>query len=148
MAEKFGGLTSLTSMSGNAWPAYHGEAGEIQVFGRRDLRPAAFAAALAGRVDLFAEIRGPDDVAADPHATEQARDYRPFGRRGDAQAVQPRALDPLRRGEGRDDPVIDHRSDGGADEAADGRTRKAEDGTAKCAANRGANGAENKGCHV
>jgi len=44
--------------------------------GNGDLRPASLAAALTGRVHLLAKVRGPDDVAADAHPPEQARDRR------------------------------------------------------------------------
>ena len=66
------------------------------------------------------EIGGPDDGAADPHPPVKARDHGPFGRGGDAQSVEPRALDALGGGQRRHDPVVDDRADGGADKAADG----------------------------
>ena len=47
----------------------------------------ALAAALGGGLGLFAEIGGPDDVAADAHAAVEARDDRPLGRGRDAQAA-------------------------------------------------------------
>ncbi len=114
--------------SGTTFAQRHREGGEVEVFGGRDFRPAALAAALAGGVDLLAEVRGPDDVAADAHPAEQSRDHRAFDRGGDAQAVEPRALDALGWGEGRYDPIVDHRPDGRADETADGRARETEDG--------------------
>ena len=72
--------------------------GEIEVFGGRDLgAPTAFAAALTGGAGFFAEIGGPDDVPAQPHPAIEARDHGPFCRRGNAQTVEPRALDALGR---------------------------------------------------
>ena len=125
------------------------EAGIVEVFGGLDLAatPAALAAALRGGLGLLAEIRRPDDVAADPHAAIEARDHRPFGGRGDAQIVHPRAFDPLGRREGRDDPAVDDRADGGADEAADGGRADAEDRAANAAANGGTCGTKNEGGH-
>ena len=77
------------------------ETGIVEIFGGHDLAtPTALAAALAGGICLLAEIRGPDDVATHPHAAKETRDYGPFGRGGHAHAVEPRALDALRRCEG------------------------------------------------
>ena len=113
----------------------HGEAGIVQILGRLDLAaPAALAAALRTGLRLFAEIRRPDDVAAHPHAAIEPRDHRAFGGRGDAQRVEPRAFDALRRRQRRDDPAVDDRADAGADEAADGRGAHAEDRAADRAA--------------
>jgi hypothetical protein len=78
----------------------------------------------------------------------EPRDDRAFRGRGDAQRVEPSALDALRRRQRRDDPAVDDRADAGADEAADGGGADAEDRAADAAANGGAGRAENKGGHV
>jgi hypothetical protein len=127
----------------------HGEGGVVQILGRLDLAaPAALAAALRCGLRLLAEIRRPDDVAAHAHPTIEPRDDRTLGRRGDAQRVEPRALDALGGRQRRDDPAVDDRADGGADEAADGGGAHAEDRAADRTANGGASGTENEGGHV
>ena len=126
----------------------HGEAGVVEILGGLDLAaPAALAAALRGGLRLLAEIGRPDDVAAHPHPAVEPRDDRAFGGRGDAQRVEPRALDALRGRQRRDDPAVDDRADGGADEAADGGGADAEDRAADRAANGGAGRAEDEGRH-
>ena len=108
---------------------------------------ATLAAALRRGPGLLAEIRGPDYVAADPHAAVEARDHGPLGGRRDAQAVEPRPFDPLRRRERRHDPAVDDRPDGRSDEAADGSPGKAEDRASKGPADGGTDSAEDKGGH-
>ena len=105
------------------------EARIVEVLGRLDLAAPAtsLAAALRGGLRLLAKIRCPDDVAAHPHPAVEPRDHRAFGGRGDAQRVEPRALDALGGRQRRDDPAVDDRADAGADEAADGRGADAED---------------------
>ena len=126
-----------------------GEARVVEILGRLDLAaPAALAAPLRGGLRLLAEIGRPDDVAAHPHAAIEPRDDRAFGGRGDAQRVEPRALDALRGRQRRDDPAVDDRADGGANETADGRGADAEDRAADAAANGGAGRAENESGHV
>src|SRR5690606_31082533 len=110
--------------------------------------PSALAAsALAAGAGLLAEVGGPDDIAAEAHATVETRDHRAFGGGGDAQGIEPGALDALAGGERGDDPAVHHRADGGADHAADRRSRDAEDRAADAAADGGAGRAENEGGH-
>jgi hypothetical protein len=140
--------TGENGPSGTGFGAFaerHGKAGEIQILGRLHAwAAAALAAALPGSPDLLAEIGRPDDVAADAHATVEARDDRALGRRRDPQAVETLALDPLRRRERRHDPAVDRRADGGADEAADGCGADAQNRPADSPADGGADGAEDK----
>ena len=86
-------------------------------------------------------MRGPDNVAADPHPAVEARDHCPIGGRGDAKRVEPCALNPLGRGQRGHDPAVDHRTHGRADEATDGRAGEAEDRAAKGPANGSADSA-------
>ncbi len=127
----------------------HGEAGVVEILGGLDLAaPAALAAALRSGLRLLAEIGRPDYVAAHPHPAVEPRDHCSFGGRGDAQRVEPSALDALGGRQRRDDPAVDDRPDAGADEAADGGGADAEDRAADAAANGGASGTENKRGHV
>ena len=124
------------------------EGGVVEILGRLDLGPATLAATLACGLRFLAEIRRPDDVAADPHPAVKARDHGPFGRGGDAQPVEPRALDALGGREGRHDPVVDQRPDARSDKAADGCGAYAKKSAANGSTDRGANRAEYKRCHV
>jgi len=120
-----------------------GEAGVVQILGGLDLAtPATLAAALRGRPGLLAEIGRPDDVAAHAHTPVEPRDDRAFGGRGDAQRVEPRALDALGGRQRRNDPAVDGRAYGRADHAADHSARKPEDRAAKARPDRRADRAE------
>src|SRR5690606_4150021 len=80
----------------------------IEVFGRLDPAAAAtLAAALRGGPGLFTEVRGPDDVAANPHPSVEARDDGAFGGRGDPQAVEALTLDLLCGRKRGHDPAVD-----------------------------------------
>ena len=59
------------------WPFTQGhcKAGTVQIFSGLDL--AAFAATLTGGPRLLSEIRGPDDVAANPHPAIKPSDHHP-----------------------------------------------------------------------
>src|SRR5690606_11548577 len=105
----------------------HGKRGIIAVLrilhGRAATAAHALAAAGAFRAldDLLAEIRRPDDVAADAHAAEHLRNDRALARARDPRLVEARALHTLRLAahEHADNPAVDHRADRGADHAAD-----------------------------
>ena len=132
-----------------------GEAGEVVVldgFGLRAERAALAAAALLGGDDLLLEVGGPDQLSAEAGAAVEARDWRAFGRAGDAQLGEARAFERPRPAGGTEQRIVDEGAAKGADLRADGRAgeRGAEDGDAgreQRVADGGAGNGEGEGGH-
>ena len=113
-----------------------------------DARAAALAAALLFLRHLFAEVRGPDNIAAQLHAAMHARDHRPLGRGGDRQGLESLPLDPLIGLHRGDDHGVHDRTDSRADHAANGRARQAKEAAAKdCRPERLPGNAKCQRCH-
>ena len=117
----------------------HGEVGEVAVFCRRDLRPAALPALLLGLRHLL-ELRRPDDLAGEPGAPIDARDRRTLGRGLHVEVGEARSLDlPARAEERLVERIARQRP---------GRAPKDRAGRPKGRTKRAPGDAENERCHV